>query len=360
MAGRSASRTPTRCSSRRGGDQAGPGPLLPRRGSGRPPRGRERPTVLKRYPDGAGGEFFYQKRVPSPLPEWLETVTVTFPSGRSAEELCPVDVAHVVWAANLGCLDLNPWAVRRSDVDHPDELRVDLDPQPGVEFSTVRRIALEVKSVLEGNRARRLAEDLRFARGPRVRADRAPLGLPGGAAGGPGDGAGGGAARCPTSPPASGGRRSGAPGVPRLQPERARPDHRLGLLGAGQPRGEGVVSRHLGGAGDGRARRPDHRHGAGPLREARRRRRGIDDRALLARASAGARGARRGRRAWETLRGRPTSRSSGGSRSGCSRARRGRTPRSERRAGDGLAAPSPPLSAAFLAQLVYAEWDGGR
>jgi len=111
---------------------------------------RERPTVLKRYPDGAGGEFFYQKRVPDPVPEWLETVTVTFPSGRSARELCPVDVAHVVWAANLGCLDLNPWAVRRSDVDHPDELRVDLDPQPGVEFSAIRRVAAEVKSVLEG------------------------------------------------------------------------------------------------------------------------------------------------------------------------------------------------------------------
>ena len=111
---------------------------------------RERPTVLKRYPDGAGGEFFYQKRVPDPVPEWLETVTVTFPSGRSARELCPVDVAHVVWAANLGCLDLNPWAVRRSDVDHPDELRVDLDPQPGVEFSAVRRVAAEVRSVLEG------------------------------------------------------------------------------------------------------------------------------------------------------------------------------------------------------------------
>jgi DNA ligase D-like protein (predicted polymerase) len=79
----------------------------------------------------------------------METVTVTFPSGRSARELCPVDVAHLVWAVNLGCLDLNPWAVRRSDVDHPDELRVDLDPQPGVEFSAIRRVAAEVKSVLE-------------------------------------------------------------------------------------------------------------------------------------------------------------------------------------------------------------------
>jgi DNA ligase D-like protein (predicted polymerase) len=109
---------------------------------------RERPTVLKRYPEGAGGAFFYQKRVPAPRPEWLETVTVHFPSGRNAEELCPTDVAHLVWAVNLGCLDLNPWAVRRSDLDHPDELRVDLDPQPGVPFSTVRRVALEVGALL--------------------------------------------------------------------------------------------------------------------------------------------------------------------------------------------------------------------
>ena len=110
---------------------------------------RERPTVLKRYPDGAEGEFFYQKRVPAHHPPWLQTVTVTFPSGRSAEELCPVDVAHIVWAVNLGCLDLNPWPVRRADVDHPDELRVDLDPQPDVPFDAVRRVALESRAVLE-------------------------------------------------------------------------------------------------------------------------------------------------------------------------------------------------------------------
>ena len=109
----------------------------------------ERPTVLKRYPDGAEGEFFYQKRVPEKgRPPWLETVIVSFPSGRHAEELCPVDVAHVAWAANLGCLDLNPWPVRRDDVDHPDELRVDLDPQPGVPWPVVRRVALEVHAVL--------------------------------------------------------------------------------------------------------------------------------------------------------------------------------------------------------------------
>ena len=108
----------------------------------------ERPTVLKRYPNGAEGDFFYQKRVPTPRPSWIDTVTVTFPSGRSAEELCPTDVAHIAWAANLGCLDLNPWPVRRGDVDHPDELRVDLDPQPGVPFDHVRKVALEARAVL--------------------------------------------------------------------------------------------------------------------------------------------------------------------------------------------------------------------
>ena len=110
----------------------------------------ERPTMLKRYPDGAEGEFFYQKRVPEKgRPDWLETVRVSFPSGRHADELCPVDVAHVVWAVNLGCLDLNPWPVRRDDVDRPDELRIDLDPQPGVAWPTVRRVAMVVKDVLD-------------------------------------------------------------------------------------------------------------------------------------------------------------------------------------------------------------------
>jgi DNA ligase D-like protein (predicted polymerase) len=108
----------------------------------------ERPTVMKRYRDGAAGEFFYQKRVPPSRPEWLQTVVVSFPSGRSAEELCPVDVAHIAWANNLGCLDLNPWHVRRDDIDHPDELRIDLDPQPGVEWDVVRRVAMAVNDVL--------------------------------------------------------------------------------------------------------------------------------------------------------------------------------------------------------------------
>ena len=92
---------------------------------------RERPTVLKRHPGGAETEAIYQKRVPDNRPPWLETVTVTFPSGRSATELCPVDVAHVAWAANSGCLDFHPWPTRRDHVEHPDELRIDLDPMPG-------------------------------------------------------------------------------------------------------------------------------------------------------------------------------------------------------------------------------------
>ena len=107
-----------------------------------------RPTVMKRYPNGAEGEFFFQKRVPASRPDWLQTVTVAFPSGRTATELCPIDVAHLIWAVNLGCLDLNPWPVRRWDVHHPDELRVDLDPQPGVDFAAVRTVALHVREVL--------------------------------------------------------------------------------------------------------------------------------------------------------------------------------------------------------------------
>jgi DNA ligase D-like protein (predicted polymerase) len=107
-----------------------------------------RPTVLKRYPNGAAGDFFFQKRVPDSRPDWLQTVTVSFPSGRTATELCPVDVAHMVWAVNLGCIDFNPWPVRKWDTDHPDELRIDLDPQPGVSWSAVQEVALCCGEVL--------------------------------------------------------------------------------------------------------------------------------------------------------------------------------------------------------------------
>ena len=109
---------------------------------------RERPTMLHRYPDGVDGEEIYQKRVPHP-PEWIETVTVTFPSGREARFLCPTQAAHVIWAVNLGCFEMNPWNVRGSDVDHPDELRIDLDPTPDAPFADARIVAMEAKDALE-------------------------------------------------------------------------------------------------------------------------------------------------------------------------------------------------------------------
>jgi DNA ligase D len=109
---------------------------------------RERPTVMKRWVDGVQGEPFFQKRVPDSAPEWIETATVTFPSGRHARELVPNDAAHLVWAVNLGVIDWNPWPVRRADLDHPDELRVDLDPGPGVPWSEVRHVATCVNEVL--------------------------------------------------------------------------------------------------------------------------------------------------------------------------------------------------------------------
>ncbi|HKA19145.1 MAG TPA: non-homologous end-joining DNA ligase [Blastocatellia bacterium] len=110
---------------------------------------RDRPVVLKRFVNGAEGEAFYQKRAPSQHPSWLRTVTLSFPSGRKAEEVVVDDPAGLAWIVNLGCIELHPHPVRASDLDHPDELRVDLDPGPGVTWEDVRRVALEVKSVLE-------------------------------------------------------------------------------------------------------------------------------------------------------------------------------------------------------------------
>ena len=110
---------------------------------------RDRPLVLKRFVDGAEGQAFYQKRAPTNRPSWLRTVKLSFPSGRQAEEVVIDDAAGLAWIVNLGCIELHPHAVRSGDLDHPDELRVDLDPGPGVPWDDVRRVALEVKSVLE-------------------------------------------------------------------------------------------------------------------------------------------------------------------------------------------------------------------
>ncbi|MFI9045855.1 non-homologous end-joining DNA ligase [Streptomyces sp. NPDC053427] len=109
---------------------------------------RDRPTTMQRFPDGVEGEFFYQKRAPKGLPEWLPTARIAFPSGRFADEICPTEPAAVVWAANLGCLTFHPWPVRRADTEHPDELRIDLDPQPGTDFADAVRVAYDLRELL--------------------------------------------------------------------------------------------------------------------------------------------------------------------------------------------------------------------
>jgi bifunctional non-homologous end joining protein LigD len=108
-----------------------------------------RPNVLVRYPDGITGEFFFQKRAPAARPAWIDAVTLSFPSGRTAEEIVPRDAAALVWMANLACLELHPHPVRADDLDHPDELRIDLDPVPGVEWPQIREVARVVRATLD-------------------------------------------------------------------------------------------------------------------------------------------------------------------------------------------------------------------
>jgi len=107
-----------------------------------------RPMAMKRYVNGAEGEYFFQKRAPESRPDWLRTVELSFPSGRTADEIVVDDAAGLAWVANLGCIDLNPHAIRAADLEHPDELRVDLDPMPGVPWDDIRRVALAAREVL--------------------------------------------------------------------------------------------------------------------------------------------------------------------------------------------------------------------
>jgi len=109
----------------------------------------ERPTQLRRFPDGIEGEQIYQKRVPHKRPEWVEAVRVTFPSGRHADELCVTEIAQVAWGANLAVIDFHPWPSRRTDTEHPDELRIDVDPQPGTTFADAKMVAGIVRETLD-------------------------------------------------------------------------------------------------------------------------------------------------------------------------------------------------------------------
>jgi DNA ligase D-like protein (predicted polymerase) len=109
---------------------------------------RERPTQLRRFPDGIDGEAIYQKRVPEKRPDWIEVARVRFPSGRHADELCVTELAQVIWAANLATIDFHPWPSRRADTEHPDELRIDIDPQPGTDLADGKQVAAVVREVL--------------------------------------------------------------------------------------------------------------------------------------------------------------------------------------------------------------------
>src|SRR5438477_493830 len=108
-----------------------------------------RPMALKRFVNGAEGEAFFQKRAPTSRPEWIETVELSFPSGRTASEVVVRDPAQLAWVVNLGCIDLNPHPVRAGDLDHPDELRIDLDPVPGVPWAQIREVAMVTRDVLK-------------------------------------------------------------------------------------------------------------------------------------------------------------------------------------------------------------------
>ena len=204
-----------------------------------------RPMVLKRFVHGADSEAFFQKRAPSSRPDWIETIMLSFPSGRTAEEVVVRDAAGLAWVVNLGCIDLNPHPVRAEDLDHPDELRVDLDPVPGVDWPADRPGGAGGQGRAQRLRADRLAEDIRIARHSRLRAHRAALDLPRsaqrGRRAGQGDRAPG-ARRCDGAVVEGRAARR----LRRLQPEREGPDGRLRLLGAAHRRRPGLNPAELG------------------------------------------------------------------------------------------------------------------
>ena len=192
---------------------------------------QDRPIVLKRFVNGAEAPAFYQKRAPSDRPSWMRTVTLSFPSGRTAEEIVVDDAAGLAWITNLGCLELHPHAVRAGNLEHPDELRVDLDPGPGVAWADVRSVALEVKALLQELGLRALAQDQRLTRNARECAHPTALELqrsaPRGAR----------AIACRGASRARSGQlkmveRGASRRLPRLQPERQGSDHLLCVLRA--------------------------------------------------------------------------------------------------------------------------------
>ena len=201
--------------------------------------------ALKRYVNGADGEFFFQKRAPSSRPDWIETVELRFPSGRTAHEIVVRDAAQLAWIVNLGCIDLNPHPVRADDLDHPDELRVDLDPVPGFEWEQIVEVAIVAREVLadhglagwpktSGSRGIHVYARIE-PRWTFTDVRRAAVAL---------------AREVERREPASGDEpmvEGGAPRrVHRLQPERQGPNGRIGLLGAADARRARLDTAHLG------------------------------------------------------------------------------------------------------------------
>ena len=204
-----------------------------------------RPIVLKRYVDGAEGEPFFQKRAPAQHPEWVETVELRFPSGRTAREIVVRDAAQLLWIVNLGCIDLNPHPVRADDLEHPDELRVDLDPGAGVSWDDVRRVAHVVRDVLDDHGlrgwpktsgSRGMHVNVRIERRwsfDQVR--RAALALAREVE-----------RRAPEQATSKWWKRGTARRLSRLQPERQRPDGGLGVVGAPDTRRARLDAAHVG------------------------------------------------------------------------------------------------------------------
>ena len=133
------------------------------------------PGIVLSTREKGGGDAFFQKRVPRGAPDYVETANIQFPSGRSADEICPTEIAVVGWAAQMGTITFHPWPVRRADVDHPDELRLDLDPQPGTDFADAVAVAATARELLEELGYAGFPEDVRWSRRPHLRAHRAAL-----------------------------------------------------------------------------------------------------------------------------------------------------------------------------------------
>ena len=219
--------------------------------------------VLKRFVNGAEGEPFFQKRAPDKRPDWIETVLLSFPSGRTAEEVVARDAAALAWVVNLGCIDLNPHPVRAEDLDHPDELRVDLDPVPGVEWPQILQVALVARDVLadfgltgwpktSGSRGFHVYARIE-PRWTFTEVRRAAVAL---------------AREIERRAPGPGHRAvvegGAARRLRRLQPERQGPHGGLGLLGPAHPRRPGVHPADLAGGARLRAGGVHHRHRARP------------------------------------------------------------------------------------------------